>query len=144
MEVRVIPRKFLAIPRSPFLEKGGMQPFVHLSIMFWLNTALQYQSNRLSNFLVFHTSSGISSSLAVFLCLICVCTTLSSPWINFPSLMSSWLLIFMIGLWGAFNKFPEFFVQAFKIVVDSSKFSILLLYILWDAWPIFMISGSNE
>ena len=23
-------------------------------------------------------------------------------------------------------------------------FSILLLYILWDDWPIFMISGSNE
>ena len=44
----------------------------------------------------------------------------------------------------AFNKFPDFFVQAFKIVVDSSKFSILLLYILWDDRPIFMISGSNE
>ena len=34
---------------------------------------------------------------------------------------------------GAFNKFP-----------DSWKFSMLLLYILWDDWPIFMISGSNE
>ena len=44
----------------------------------------------------------------------------------------------------AFNKFPDFFVQAFKIVVDSWKFSMLLLYILWDDWPIFMISGSNE
>ena len=32
---------------------------------------------------------------------------------------------------GAFNKFPDFFVQAFKIV-DSWKFSMLLLYILWD------------
>ena len=32
----------------------------------------------------------------------------------------------------------------FKIVVDSWKFSILLLYILWDNWLIFMISGSNE
>ena len=37
-----------------------------------------------------------------------------------------------------------FFVQAFKIVVDSCKFSILLLYILWDDRPIFMISDSNE
>ena len=34
--------------------------------------------------------------------------------------------------------------QAFKIVVDSWKFTMLLLYILWDDWPIFMISGSNE
>ena len=40
--------------------------------------------------------------------------------------------------------FQTFFVQAFKIVVDSWKFSILLLYILWEDWPIFMISGSNE
>ena len=40
--------------------------------------------------------------------------------------------------------FQTFFVQAFKIVVDSWKFSMLLLYILWDDWPIFMISGSNE
>ena len=45
---------------------------------------------------------------------------------------------------GAFNKFPDFFGQAFKIVIDSWKFSMLLLYILWDDWPIFMISASNE
>ena len=44
---------------------------------------------------------------------------------------------------GAFNKFPDFFVEAFKIVVDSWKFSMLLLYI-WDDKPIFMISGLNE
>ena len=46
--------------------------------------------------------------------------------------------------WDAYNKFPEFFVWAFKIVVDSWRFSMLLLYILWDDWPIFKISGSNE
>ena len=45
---------------------------------------------------------------------------------------------------GAFNKFPDFFVQAFKIVVDSWKFTILLLYILWDDWPIFIIPASNK
>ena len=45
---------------------------------------------------------------------------------------------------GAFNKFLDFFVQAFKIVVDSWKFSMLLLYILWNDWLIFMISTSNE
>ena len=49
-----------------------------------------------------------------------------------------------IYILGAFNKFPDVFVQAFRIVVDSWKFSILLLYILWDDWPIFMISGSNQ
>ena len=51
----------------------------------------------------------------------------------------------MMVVCGAFNKFPNFFfVQAFKIVVDSWEFSMLLLYILWDDWPIFMISGLNE
>ena len=40
--------------------------------------------------------------------------------------------------------FQTFFVQPFKIVVDSWKFSMLLLYILWDDWPIFRISVSNE
>ena len=48
------------------------------------------------------------------------------------------------NLCGAFNKFPDFFVQALKIVVDSWKFIMLLLYILWQDWPIFMILGSNE
>ena len=45
---------------------------------------------------------------------------------------------------GAFNKFTDFFVQVFKIIVDSWKFTMLLLYMLWNNWPISMISGSNE
>ena len=40
--------------------------------------------------------------------------------------------------------FQTFFLWAFKIVVDSSKFNMLLLYILWDDWPIYMTSSSNE
>ena len=40
--------------------------------------------------------------------------------------------------------FQSFFVWAFKIDVDSWKFSMLFLYVLWDGWPIFMISGSKE
>ena len=40
--------------------------------------------------------------------------------------------------------FQTFFVWAFKIVVVSWKFIMYLLYILWDDWPIFIISGSNE
>ena len=40
--------------------------------------------------------------------------------------------------------FQTFFVQAFKIVADSWKFTMLLLYILWDDWPIFMISGLTQ
>ena len=42
-------------------------------------------------------------------------------------------------------RFQTFFLlQAFKIVVHSRRFSMLLLYILSDDWPIFMISGSKE
>ena len=37
-----------------------------------------------------------------------------------------------------------FCLYTFKIVVDAWKFSMLLLYISWDNWPIFMISDSNE
>ena len=40
--------------------------------------------------------------------------------------------------------FQTFFVWAFKIGVDSCKFSMLLLYMLWDDWPIVMISASTE
>ena len=40
--------------------------------------------------------------------------------------------------------FQTFFVRAFKIIVDSWQFTMLLLYILWDDWPIFMILGSNK
>ena len=40
--------------------------------------------------------------------------------------------------------FKTFFIQAFKIVVDSWKFTMLLLYIVWDDWPILMILGSNQ
>ena len=40
----------------------------------------------------------------------------------------------------SFQTFFFFFVQAFKSIVDS----MILLYILWDDWPIFMISGSNQ
>ena len=53
-------------------------------------------------------------------------------------------IISEMGIRGEFNKFPELFVQAFKIVFDTWKGSMLLLYILWDDWRIFMISGSNE
>ena len=49
------------------------------------------------------------------------------------------------GLTGFINyKFPDSFVQAFKTIVDSWTFSMLLLYILLDDWLISMISGSNE
>ena len=37
-----------------------------------------------------------------------------------------------------------FFIQTFKFVVDTWKLNMLLRYILWDDWPIFMTSGSNE
>ena len=58
-----------------------------------------------------------------------------------------WITLFLYFLYiykGPSMSFQTFFVQAFKIFVDSRKFSMLLLYILWDDWPIFMIPGSNE
>ena len=40
--------------------------------------------------------------------------------------------------------FQTFFICTFKIVVDSWKFCMLLLYILWDDWSVFIISDYNE
>ena len=52
------------------------------------------------NFLVFHTSWGISSSPAAFLFLIFLSTELSSTWVNSPSLMSNcFIIILVIGSW---------------------------------------------
>ena len=50
--------------------------------------------------------------------------------------LSLGLLVWSRLVRGAFNKFPDFFVQVFKIVLDSWKFSMLLLYML-DDWSIF-------
>ena len=50
----------------------------------------------------------------------------------------------MYSIRGHSKSFQTFFVQAFKIVVDCWKFTMLLLYTLWDDWPIFLISRSNE
>ena len=79
----------MAIPRSPFLGKGRMHPFVHLSIVFWFYTALQSRSSMSSNFLVFHTS-------ATFLFLIFLRTESRSSYVNCPSLMSNLSLIIIV------------------------------------------------
>ena len=70
----------------------------------------------------------VTKNINIFLC--------SDDQTNKISEIKPWMVIR-----GEFNKFPDFFVQAFKIVVDSWK---LLLYILWDDGPIFMIPASNE
>ena len=44
---------------------------------------------------------------------------------------------------GAYDKFPDFFRTGIYNCRRLWKFSMLLLYILWDDWPIFMISASN-
>ena len=71
------------------------------------------------------------------------CHSLTALFLSLSLSLSIYIYIY-IYIRGAFNKFPDIFVQAFNIVVDSWKFSMLLLYILWDDWPIFMISASNE
>ena len=50
---------------------------------------------------------------------------------------NKWYVVLSIGC-------QTFFVQAFKIVVDFWKFTMLLQYILWDNWPVFMITRSKK
>ena len=40
--------------------------------------------------------------------------------------------------------FQTFLHRHLKLSVDSCNFNMLLLYIIWEDWLIFMISGSNE
>ena len=54
------------------------------------------------------------------------------------------LIVYMIKYEVHTKSFQTFSVWAFENVVDSWKFSILLLYILWDDWPMFRISAWNE
>ena len=106
-----------------------MHTFTHLSIAFCLYMALQYQSCRSSNFLVFRTSSGISSNSAAFLFLLFVCTMLSSPLVNCLGLMSCWLLIF-ISLSVTLGNFPNRFLKcSFHMCILSfwlAAFSLVL------------------
>ena len=99
-----------------------MHPFVHLSIVFWLYTALQCQSSMSSNYLVFHTSGGISSSPAAFLFLIFLSTE-SSSCVKCPSLISSCLqIILVIGSCVTFGGFPKKFSKCcFYMCVRSSR-----------------------
>ena len=71
-------------------------------------------------------------------------TTHKVTWLPMAKGRHGFVWIERTHICGAFNKFPDYFVHAFRIVIDSWKFTMLLLYILWDDWPILMISGSNE
>ena len=99
-----------------------MHPFIHLSIGFWLYTALQCQSSMSSNCLVFHTSRGISSRPAAFLFLIFLRTESSSSCVNGPSLMSNCLLIILVTL-----LFVDF-TKAFDSIHKEKMEQILLAY----------------
>ena len=156
MDVRVISRYFLANPKSHFLGKGWMHPFVHLSIVFWLYMVLQCRSRMSSNSQVFYTSGGISLSPAAFLVLIFLSNESSSSYVNCPSLMSNGLLIiFVIGSRVTFGWFPNefskccfhncirssfcrcFYVGINKIlifVIRSMSFWLLLLCIELVSW----------
>ena len=80
--------------------------------------------------------------------MVCVWLCVSELWVYIKQIRE----IETIGVWflTVFTymvlsiSFQTFYVQVFKIVIDSWKFTMLLLYILWDDWPIFMISASNE
>ena len=70
---------------------------------------------------VWEPSSSPSNSFSYYLSIRLFYWVLSVPIYEVPSI-----------------NFQTVFVQTFKIV------TILFLYILWDDWPIFMISASNE
>ena len=60
--------------------------------------------------------------------------------VDFVFLTYIYIYIYM----GPSISFQDFFGKVFKIGVESGKFSMLLLYVLLDDCPIFIISGLNE
>ena len=106
-----------------------------------------YHSFLWSNFNFLHNSQLINLLIQSCLVLYSFCANLLHSLIMRLTISSlsphNLHLLFCCLLRGAFNKFPTFFVQTFKIVVDSWKFSMLFLYILWDDWPIFMIQMNS-
>ena len=94
-----------------------------------------------SNFLVFHISGGIFSRPATFQLLIFLSTMLSSSSVNWPSFMSSWLLIiFMIGLSVTLGEFPSRFLKcSFHFCILSSwlatfGFTLEMLFFLFTSF----------
>ena len=53
--------------------------------------------------------------------------------------MTEKLLLLLKFLYAVYSISFQTFLQAFKIVEDSWKFSMLLLYIWWDDWKFFMM-----
>ena len=118
------------ILKSPFVEKRRMQPLCQFLFVFCLYTVLQ-NSSKSSNFLVFHSSKRILSRPASFLFLIFFSTILSYSWVNYSSLMSTWLfIVFIIGLSETLGNFPNRFLKCnFRIYMSSSwlaAFSLVL------------------
>ena len=140
----------MASPRSPFLGKGRMHPFIHLSILFWLYTALHCWSSISSNCLVFHTSRGISSSPAAFLFLILLRTESSSSLMKGPSLMSNCLLIILvIGSSVIFGGFPSRFLKCCSYSFTLScwlaafNFALAVLFLLLTLLFTFIVCQAS-
>ena len=110
-----------------------MHPFVHLSIGFWLYTALQCRSSMSSNCLAFHTSGGISSSSAAFLILIFRSRVLRG-WMVLVWCLYCLLIIPVISSCVTFGGFPSKFWKRFHrcirfcwLVAFSLAFAVLFL-----------------
>ena len=96
-------------------------------------------------FLVFHTSGGISSSLAAFLFLIFLWTE-SSSCVNYSSLMSNCLLIILvIGSCVIFGGFPSRFLKScfhsfiFSCWFAAFSFALAVLFLLLTLFIVFWV-----
>ena len=112
LEVKFMHLLFLVILWSSFLGKEKTHAFVHL-IVFWLYTALHIEVVSRQISLTSISSGRISSRTAAFLLLIFDNTTLYSSCETRPSLMSLWLIIFVIGLSVTFGGFSKQILEMF-------------------------------
>ena len=123
-----------------------------------LNSCFQYKyKNYIYKYIYVCVCVDIYIYIYIYGCMcVCVCVSVC-VWVRFSQpVLSVWSIqitayfyniVRFTTIWH-FNIWLQWvhwhFLQAFNIVVDSWKFTMLLLYILWDDWLIFMISVSKE
>ena len=99
------------IPRSSFLGKNRIQPFIYFSIVFFSYIMLHNQRSMLLNFLVFDVLGGISLKSAAFLS-------------KFDVLLT---IISLVGLSVNSGGFPRQIIEMFFLLLKSSLLSWQLL-----------------
>ncbi|WP_137818924.1 DMT family transporter [Pseudomonas sp. 2FG] len=117
-----------SLPALQVLLPGLLTP------LFWALTAVLYRRNVAS-----HSDAQLMASNNLLMLLVCA---LLLPWVWQPLRVSDWLLLLLLGVLGATANL--LYIMAIRrlplplaspISFSSLLWSLLLGYLIWDAWP---------